>query len=233
MKDIPAAERPYEKCVRKGPSYLSDSELLAVILRNGSVGESALTLARRILYDQSVGEPEGLVRLANSRMTHWQHIRGIGKVKALQMACLGEISKRISLSGDLQYVTMSSPEMTASLYMESMRHLSQEIVKVLFLNSKSKRTGECDISKGTVNASLISPREIFIEAVQHEAVFIIVLHNHPSGDPTPSRNDIELTDRIEHAGKMLGIPLIDHIIIGDRCFYSFEEHGMIGQPALC
>ena len=111
--------------------------------------------------------------------------------------------------------------------MESMRHLSQETVKAVFLDSKARKMGECDISKGTVSSSLISPREVFMEAVRHDAVFLVLLHNHPSGDPTPSQEDINITGRLEYAGKMLGIPLLDHIVIGDRCYFSFQEHGLL------
>ncbi len=228
MKTIPAVERPYEKCAHRGTSYLSDAELLSVILRSGSVGESALSLARRILYDPDIGSGEGLSRIANGQLRQWTHIRGIGQVKATQLVCLAELAKRIRVSSGCGHEFASDPSSVADAYMEEMRHLKQEIIKIVFLDTKIRRLGECDISKGTVNASLISPREIFIEAVRRDAVFIVVLHNHPSGDPTPSQSDIDLTRRIEYAGLMIGIPLIDHIVIGDRCYFSFEEQGMLG-----
>lgn len=111
--------------------------------------------------------------------------------------------------------------------MEDMRHEKQEILKLLMLNSKSKLIGETDISKGTVNASLITPRELFIEALQKNAVSIVILHNHPSGDPTPSRNDMLTTKRIMDAGKLIGIELLDHVIIGNNCYVSFRESGIL------
>ncbi len=227
MKTIPKVERPYEKCASKGTSYLSDAELLSVILRSGSVGENALSLARRILYDPEIGSVEGLSRIANGQLSEWTHIRGIGQVKATQLVCLAELAKRMSVSPGSAKEFAADPSAMAGAYMEEMRHLRQEIVKIVFLDTKTKKLGECDISKGTVNASLISPREIYMEAVRRDAVFIVVLHNHPSGDPTPSQSDIELTKRIEYAGLMIGIPLIDHIVIGDRCYFSFEEQGLL------
>jgi len=115
----------------------------------------------------------------------------------------------------------------ANYYMEDMRHEKQEILKLLMLNSKSKLIGETDISKGTVNASLITPRELFIEALQKNAVSIVILHNHPSGDPTPSRNDMLTTKRIMDAGKLIGIELLDHVIIGNNCYVSFRESGIL------
>lgn len=115
----------------------------------------------------------------------------------------------------------------ANYYMEDMRHEKQEILKLLMLNSKSKLIGETDISKGTVNASLITPRELFIEALQKNAVSIVILHNHPSGDPTPSRNDMLTTKRIMDAGELIGIELLDHVIIGNNCYVSFRESGIL------
>ncbi len=229
INTIPESERPYEKCIACGPDHLTDTELLAVMLRTGSVGENALALAQRILYDPDMSSVKGVARLTQGYVREWMHLRGIGQVKAVQLVCLAELAKRISRTSYTDRLTLSSPSCVAETYMEGMRHLRQEIIKVVFLDSKTKKMGECDISKGTVNASLISPREIFIQAVHYDAVFILVLHNHPSGDPTPSQADIDLTNRIAYAGQMLGIPLADHIVIGDRCYFSFEEHGLLSE----
>ena len=229
MKTLPEAERPYEKCLAHGPAHLSDAELLAVILRTGSVGESALELARRILYDPAAAPDEGLKRLVRGQVNEWMHLKGIGQVKAVQLVCLAELSRRISQSPYCDRLALTSPSTVAENYMEELRHQCREVVKVIFLDTKSKRLGECDISKGTVNASLISPREIYMEAMRYDAVFVMILHNHPSGDPTPSKADRDLTKRLAYTGLMLGIPLIDHIVIGDRCYFSFEEHGLISK----
>ena len=231
MKDMPESERPYEKCFQQGPSYLSDAELLAVLLRTGSIGESALDLARRILYDPEASPDTGLQRISCGSMKIWMHLKGVGPVKAAQILCLAELAKRLTRSAKGSRVTFSAPGLIADHYMESMRHLSQETVKAVFLDSKARKMGECDISKGTVSSSLISPREVFMEAVRHDAVFLVLLHNHPSGDTTPSQEDINITERLEYAGKMLGIPLLDHIVIGDRCYFSFQEHGLLVRMA--
>ena len=229
MKDMPESERPYEKCFQHGPSHLSDAELLAVLLRTGSIGESALDLARRILYDPDTSPYTGLQRIACGSMKMWMHLKGVGPVKAAQVTCLAELARRLPQSAKGNRTTFTSPGVIADHYMESLRHLGQETVKAVFLDSKARKMGECDISKGTVSTSLISPREIFVEAIRHDAVFLVLLHNHPSGDPTPSQEDINTTERLEYSGMMLGIPLLDHIVIGDRCYFSFEEHGLLNR----
>ena len=210
MKEIPSADRPYEKCEKLGAGALSDTELLAVLLRTGTRGENALELASRILYHN--GESE---------------IHGVGRVKAVQLSCISELAKRLSKASAGELLSFENPDSIARYYMEDLRHEKQEIMKLLMLNSKSKLIGETNISKGTVNASLITPRELFIEALQKNAVFVIILHNHPSGEPTPSREDRLITRRIQDAGALIGIELLDHIIIGNNCYVSFREEGML------
>ena len=122
---------------------------------------------------------------------------------------------------------MGDPETIANYYMEDMRHQGQELLQMMMLNTKNRLIAETIISKGTVNASLISPREVFLEALKHQAVYIILIHNHPSGDPTPSREDILITRRMKELGTMIGIELMDHIIIGDRSYISLKERGII------
>ena len=137
------------------------------------------------------------------------------------------IAKRLSKASAGELLSFENPDSIARYYMEDLRHEKQEIMKLLMLNSKSKLIGETNISKGTVNASLITPRELFIEALQKNAVFVIILHNHPSGEPTPSREDRLITRRIQDAGALIGIELLDHIIIGNNCYVSFREEGML------
>ena len=213
MKEIPSADRPYEKCEKLGAGALSDTELLAVLLRTGTRGENALELASRILYHN--GE-SGILG-----------IHGVGRVKAVQLSCISELAKRLSKASAGELLSFENPDSIARYYMEDLRHEKQEIMKLLMLNSKSKLIGETNISKGTVNASLITPRELFIEALQKNAVFVIILHNHPSGEPTPSREDRLITRRIQDAGALIGIELLDHIIIGNNCYVSFREEGML------
>ena len=139
--------------------------------------------------------------------------------------CLSELAKRLSKAEARKQLDFSAPETIARYYMEEMRHRTREVMKLLFLNTKSRFLGENDISVGTVNTTLVSPREIFLEALRKNAVSVILLHNHPSGDPTPSKDDILVTKRVLEAGEILGIDLLDHIIIGDNCFISLREKG--------
>lgn len=224
MKSMPESERPCEKCLAKGAGSLTDAELLSVILRTGSKGESALALSRKVL------EEDGILGLYHRSVSDLQGIRGVGRVKAAQLKCIAELSKRIARAGFSENVCFTEPEEIAAYYMEDLRHREQEILLLVMLNSKNVRIQDTVISKGTVNASLISPREIFIEAMRHQAVSIILLHNHPSGNPSPSREDVLLTERVRQAGVMLGIELLDHIIIGDRQAVSMRKQGFwLGQ----
>lgn len=223
MKTLSEAERPYEKCERLGAASLSDRELLAVLLRSGSHGENALELAGRLLYH--TGE-DGLLGLHHFSTARLKKIKGIGQVKAVQLVCISELAKRMAKAKACEMLQFTCPASIAKYYMEDLRHERQEIMKLLMLNSKSRLIGESDISKGTVNASLITPRELFIEALQKNAVSIIILHNHPSGDPSPSREDLIITERIRQAGDLIGIELLDHIVIGNNCYISFSEQGL-------
>lgn len=224
MKSIPQDERPYEKCLAKGAESLTDAELLAVILRTGSKGESALDLSRKILTLN--GEESGLLGIYHMSISDLTGMKGLGKVKAVQLKCLAELSKRFARAQFSSEVCFTDPSMVAAYYMEELRHLEQEVMILVMLNSKGYLIRDQIISKGTVNASLISPREIFLEAVRNHAVTILLLHNHPSGIPDPSREDILFTKRVMEAGKMLGIELLDHIIIGDCQAVSMREQGI-------
>ena len=225
MKEMACEERPYERCERFGASNLTDSELLAVLLRTGTRGENALQLADKILHP--VFSQKGVLNLHQWTYEQLMQIKGIGKVKAIQILCLAELSRRLAKATAQEGLNFSNPASIARYYMEDMRHEKQEIMKLLMLNSKSRLIGETDISKGTVNAALITPRELFIEALQKNAVSIILLHNHPSGDPTPSREDMLLTERIRQAGELIGIELLDHIVMGDNCYISFSEQELL------
>lgn len=226
MKDLPQEYRPYEKCRTYGAAALRDSELLSIILRTGSPGESVLSLSERLLAAARTGG-QGLCGLYHLSYRQLRQIRGIGDVKALQLECIGEISRRMAREAICAGEIFTSPEAVADYYMESMRHEEQEKVLLIMLDSKGKRMAEEMISLGTVNASVITPREIFLTALRYRAVSIILLHNHPSGDPTPSSEDILLTRRVHSSGELLGISLLDHVIIGDRIFYSFASENCL------
>ncbi len=223
MKELPDLEKPYEKCLLKGPEALSDAELISVIIRTGSKGEKSTDLASRILQ---AGD-DGLLNLIHLDVSDFMKIRGIGQVKALQLKCIGELSRRIA--GATRHVNpiFTGPDEVASWYMERMRHEAREMLMLVMFDRKSMFLGDCVISVGTSNASLISPGEVYKTALKKSAEYIILLHNHPSGRPDPSMEDRRVTSRIFQCGKLLDIPLMDHIIIGDNCFFSFREHGLL------
>ena len=223
IKSLPEEDRPYEKCLNYGAGYLTDSELLAVILKNGSKGENSVDLARRVL---EFSKNDGLLGICKIPISELMTIKGIGKVKAIQIKCIAELSRRISKTNAKNELVFNSPGTIVDYYMEDLRHKEVEEFIMLALNNKSALLDEYVISKGTVNASFASPREIFIQALRVKAVNIIIMHNHPSGDPTPSRNDIISTNNIKLAGDIIGIKLIDHIIIGDNDYVSFKEKGL-------
>ena len=216
-------ERPYEKCEQYGAENLTDAELLAVLLRTGTKGENSLQLAQKILHPDFI--QDGILSIHQWSLEQLTGLKGIGKVKAIQILCLSELAKRLSKAEARKQLDFSAPETIARYCMEEMRHRNREVMKLLFLNTKSRFLGENDISVGTVNTTLVSPREIFLEALRKNAVSVILLHNHPSGDPTPSKDDILVTKRVLEAGEILGIDLLDHIIIGDNCFISLREKG--------
>lgn len=229
MKELPETERPYEKCLSQGASALSDSELLAVILKTGTRGSSSLHLANEILkYLQNSSYP-GLVGLHYISLEELTKIHGIGRVKAIQLKCIGELSKRIATASARSTLSFNNPVTIAQYYMERLRHEEQEHMICVMLDSKNHLLGEQVLTKGISNATLITPREVYLAALQYHAVNLILVHNHPSGDPTPSKCDLEVTERIFDAGEMLGIALLDHIIIGDHRYISFREQGLLNE----
>lgn len=225
MKDLPDPERPYEKCMSQGPTSLSDAELLSVIIRTGSRGEKSTDLALRVLN----AGPDGLLNLIYLDADEFMQIHGIGQVKAVQLKCVGELSRRIASAVRHVDRVFAGPAEIAAYYMERLRHEMRENLMLVMFDRKNMLLGDQVISVGTSNASLISPGEIFKAALQKKAEFIILLHNHPSGSPDPSREDIEVTRRIAECGCLLDIPLMDHIIIGDNCYFSFCERGFLNE----
>ena len=226
MKDLPKEQRPYEKCMAYGPKALTDSELLAVIIRTGSSERTSLELADAILSQNAPGD--GLTGLLHCSLKQLQSIRGVGPVKGIQLLCIGELSRRIwKQKVSAEPVAFTQPDQIADYYMEDMRHLEQEEIHVMFLNTKQHLIRDFLVSKGTVNASVVTPREILIEGLRCLAVGMVLVHNHPSGDPSPSSEDKKLTAQVKEAGALLGIRLLDHIIIGDNSYFSFKERGII------
>jgi DNA repair protein RadC len=223
MKEMPDAEQPYEKCERYGAQYLSDSELIAVILRTGRQGETSTELAKRLLLELPGKSIAGLFQ---SSFEQLREIKGIGRVKSIQLLCLAEITKRMIRGRmSLEELVCEEPSQIAAYFMPSMRFLETEQVRLLILNGRHSIANNLVISNGSFNAAMASPREVFYYALKHKAVAIILLHNHPSGDPSPSREDLVLTRRIAQTGELIGIPLLDHIIIGDNRYVIVKESG--------
>ncbi len=221
FNSLPKEERPYERCMRHGAEQLSDRELLAVLLRTGAKGRTVLELTGELL--KLSPEKEGFTGLRRRSLEELSAVRGIGKVKAVQLKCVLELARRMAREEAGQGIFFRTPAMIAEYYMEDLRHLEQEVLLLLMLNQKGRLLREKYMFKGTVNASMVSPREIFLEALSSRAVQIILLHNHPSGDASPSREDLNATRRVAEAGELLGISLADHIIIGGHTYVSFRE----------
>ena len=186
IKELPAEERPYERLEMYGAQILSDSELLAIIIKTGSKNQRSIDLAQKILSL----DKNGIAGIHNLSLKELQTIQGIGRVKAIQIKAIAELSTRISKGKALEKISINSPSSIANIYMEEMRYLDREHLKVVLLDTKNNIIMDRNLSIGTVNASLINPREVFIHALKNFAVQIIIIHNHPSGDPSPSKEDI-------------------------------------------
>lgn len=215
-------EMPYEKFLRFGAQNLTEAELLAIILRTGTKDVSALDLGRQIL--KTTGGLNGLYHTSLSKLTA---LKGIGEVKAVKIKCIAELSRRMAKACAREGLSFNSPPSMAAYYMEELRHEKREKVMLVLLDSKGLLLKEVVLSTGTVNASLISTREIFIEVLKAEAVSMVLLHNHPSGNPSPSIQDEDITRMVEEGAKILNVGFIDHIIIGDNKYFSFREHRLL------
>ena len=218
------AEKPYDRFLKAGPEALTDTELLAIIIRTGHKGADATALARQILI--KAGD-YGIAGLYHLELDELMQIKGIGLVKAVKIKCIAELSNRIAKAKKGSRISFHSPAETAEYYMEQMRHLEKEQCVCVFLDGAMGLIKDQVLSVGTVNASLFSGREIFMDALSAKAVNLMLLHNHPSGNTTPSEADILITEKLFKASEVVDIPLIDHIIIGDNCYYSFREHGYL------
>lgn len=224
MKKLPESEKPYEKCFSRGAKELSDAELLAVILRTGTRELNSLQTAQQLLC----GGEGNLLNLVTMTQEEMQKIPGIGQIKAAQMKCVAELAIRIARTKRAVRLSLNQPESVAEYYMETLRHETKEKLVLAMFDAKCSLLGDEVISVGTVKHSLVSPREVFLKALQYKAVHIVMLHNHPSGDPAPSEADMLVTKRIAACGEMLDISLADHIIIGDNSYISFREKGLLG-----
>jgi DNA repair protein RadC len=221
----PEYNRPYEKFERYGAQALTDVELLAILIRVGTQDRSVLELAEELLcYNHTM---PNLLALYEVSLVSLCQIKGIGKVKAIQIMALVELSKRLARTPSLPKMAMTSPQIVADYYMPDLRHAKEEYFFVILLNIKNKLISSEIISKGSLSCTTVHPREAYKVAISKSAHSIIALHNHPSGDPTPSQSDILLTKRLYEVGELIGIPLMDHIIIGDGCFKSLKEESCL------
>ncbi|MBT2668153.1 DNA repair protein RadC [Bacillus sp. ISL-4] len=222
IRDYPKEERPRERFLQDGPQSLSNQELLALLLRTGSREESVLQLSGRL-----INAFKGLRLLKEASVEELTVIKGIGEAKAIQILASVELGRRINNLNDQDRYVIRSPEDGANYCMEEMRFLSQEHFVCLYLNTKNQVLQKTTVFIGSLNASIVHPREVFKEAFKRSAASIICLHNHPSGDPSPSREDIEVTKRLVECGKIIGIEILDHIIIGEHKYVSLKEKGYL------
>lgn len=219
---------PYEKFITYGSKSLTDSELLAILLRTGTRGVNVRELGERVL-SETARYGNGLLGLFHIPLQDLMKIDGIGKVKAIQLKAIAELSTRIAQAKAKNKLSFHDPYSIADYYMERFRHENVEYIMLLLFDSALHLIKETIVSKGTVYASLLSPREVYIHAFQSQAAGIMLLHNHPGGDPTPSENDLTVTERIFRTGMLTDIPLLDHIIIGDNTYFSFKESKLMTQ----
>ena len=222
IKELPINERPRERFIKYGPSSLQTFELIAIILRTGSKDESVLELAKRVTYKYNT-----LKELSKASIKDLKTIKGIGNSKAIELLSAFEIGKRVNNESFMTQNKLHSPE-SIYLYLKSdLEMKTQEHFIALYLNTKGELLKKETLFIGSLNSSLIHPREIFKHAVLNSAAAIIICHNHPSGDPTPSKQDLEITKLIHKNSLMMDIELLDHIIIGKDRYYSFKEKGQI------
>ncbi len=223
MKELPETERPYEKLEQYGAKTLTNAELLAIIIKTGTKEETAVGLAQQILKLNTTKE-NNLKFLMDLTVEEFMKIKGIGKVKAIQLKAVSELATRINVVENYKEKIILQPRDIAVTLMEKMRFEKQEILKVALLNNKNKLIKIKDIAKGGGNFVVATIKSVLNEAVKIEAAKIILIHNHPTGDPTPSFQDIKFTQNVEQASKILGIQLLDHIVIGNTDYVSiFSE----------
>jgi DNA repair protein RadC len=228
IREMPEGDRPRERLKERGAAALADAELIAILLRTGMKGTSAVQLAQQLLLTFL-----SLDELARAPVEAIAKIKGVGETKAIQLKAAFELARRLSDSTRNKQATISSPQEAAAALREDMRLLDREEFHVLLLNTKNGLIKKCPISRGSLNASIVEPREVFKDAIAASAASMILVHNHPSGDPTPSAEDITVTKRLVKAGELLNISVLDHIILGHRTdgreqdFVSLKELGLM------
>ncbi|MCD6319348.1 MAG: DNA repair protein RadC [Candidatus Desulfofervidaceae bacterium] len=217
----PEEERPREKLLKLGARHLSDAELLAILIGKGTKEKTAVDLARELLIKFGTIDD-----LASRSPEEYNSLKGIGTAKAVTLAAAFELGQRLQSQKNARK-RFKNPDEVAAVYLPLMRHLKKEVFKVLLLNNVNQLIKEVTVSEGILTASLVHPREVFRQAIIETARGIILMHNHPSGNPKPSKEDIEITRQLVQAGEIVGIPVLDHIILGDDTFFSFAQKEML------
>ncbi|MFW6237727.1 MAG: RadC family protein [Halanaerobiales bacterium] len=222
IKELPENERPREKLLKNGTENLSNAELIALIIRTGNRERTAVELAQDILNHFG-----GLKSLVDLSVEEIQQIKGVGKAKAAEILAVVELYKRLSVSNKESRVVVNGPQDAANLVQPELRYLKQEVFRLVLLDVKNQVISVPQISKGGLNSSIVHPREVFRRAIKRSSAAIILAHNHPSGIPDPSSEDIEITRNLIEAGQIVGIEVLDHIIIGNSNFISMKQEGYI------
>lgn len=223
IRDLPINERPREKMINQGPVHLSNTELLAILIQTGNRKESALQLAEKVLEKMDLG----IYELNNITFQELCEVNGIGSSKAVQILAAVELANRINMDHFLVKEKILTPNDVYSIIGQDMKHLKKEVFRVVFLNTKNRVIDYENISMGSLNSSIVHPREVFSRAIKKSAAGIILIHNHPSGNPTPSNEDLSITKRLIKAGELIGINVLDHVIIGIGKYYSMKEENLI------
>ncbi|TET38361.1 MAG: JAB domain-containing protein [Dehalococcoidia bacterium] len=221
IKELPICERPRERLRESGPASLSNTELLAIILRTGTASENVLGLGARVLVRFG-----GLAGLARASFGELCAERGLGQAKTAQLKAALELGRRLVSTQPVERAVVRSPQDVANLLMADMGLLDQEHLRIVLLNTKNQVISVPEVYRGSVSTSLIRVSEVFREAVRENCPAIIVVHNHPSGDPTPSQEDVQVTEQIVQAGRLLDIEVLDHLIIGQQRYVSLKERGL-------
>lgn len=223
IRELPEYERPREKMCREGSRALSNGELIALLLSSGTRNKTAVQLAEEIL----ALDPGGIVYLTECSLEELLSIDGVGRAKACQLLAAVELGRRIATSPRSTRQRVASTKDVANIFMERMRYYKKEFFNVLLINAKGDIIGEETVTIGDISSSIVHPRESFASAIKRGAAAVIFVHNHPSGDPEPSKEDIAVTKRLCRAGEILGIRVLDHVIIGDGKYRSFKESELI------
>ncbi|TCL70951.1 DNA replication and repair protein RadC [Hydrogenispora ethanolica] len=220
IKDLPLEERPRERLIHNGPEHLAAAELIAIILRTGSANRTAINVAEELIATY-----KDLRGLAKASVAEIAHCHGIGPAKAVQLKAAFELGRRVLTSNPVQQPAIRNPQDIFDLLKASFQDLDREHFKVVHLNTKNQVLKIETTAIGILSSSPVHPREVFKEAVKMSSAGVVLAHNHPSGDPTPSKDDLLLTSRLREAGEILGISVIDHVIFGDNRYISLKERG--------